>query len=164
MSLLFDEKTNEPYIQLPAPHTSIRITPPRLSDAPANTLILQHPSVYLNLIGPPFPYEEKHAVEFITSTLVWVEPELERMKVAREANGGKELPVDYIARVCPMKSIREVRDDGTEVFIGDVTLDRSGFDDLVVVPDDPERKARTEENEAKDAGDETIEWTFGGES
>lgn len=161
MVLKFDEATGEPYIQLPAPHNSIRLTPPRLTDAPANTAIMRDPAIYFNLIGPPFPFHEQDAIDFITSVQAWTTPVVEELERVRAENGG-ELSDDWVAAACPFKAIREMKEDGTDVYIGDLMMARSGYEDLGVAPDDPERKRTTEENMARPKGDPEIVWTIGG--
>lgn len=68
---------------------------------------------------------------------------------------------------CPVRYIREVREDGSDVFIGDVGMMRCMHGELMG-PDgvlDWSNKAKLEEeNNAIPAGDPRIIWSIGGES
>lgn len=61
---------------------------------------------------------------------------------------------------CPVRHLREVMKDGTDVFIGDVGIERSNWADVI---DDVERQCLVEENEVRKQGDPEIAWQMGGE-
>jgi hypothetical protein len=65
--------------------------------------------------------------------------------------------VDY----CPVRSIREVKPDGTDVYLGDIYVDRCANKEM---NDDNEDKEidLINVNMAKLSGDPTIVWTVGG--
>jgi len=147
-------KTGEPYIRLPAPHPNIIITPPRATDADTIVAILNDPAVALNLASPPYPYLHAHAVS-------WLERELPTCREAQEeiaacaAKGGDE--PSFVSK-CPVQSIREVKEDGEEVHIGEVRIIRSNF---FHIRDEEEAKRLEKENNQRAVGDPNIEWFFG---
>lgn len=69
---------------------------------------------------------------------------------------GKQLKV---VGGCPLKHIREVQDNGTEVFIGRIWVSRDRYTDVL---GKAERRAAVEENNARPVGDSAIRWTVGG--
>lgn len=153
MPLKINSDNDEPYLQLPAPHENIRLTPPRLSDAPFSTAILNAPEVIPFMETPPFPFLEEHAIGFINS----VKPEADRVyQEIRKKLLAKD--DDYVTSASPVRSIREVQQDGTELFIGDIGFLRSAYHE---VRDKPERERLIAENKAKHVGDPSIVWSFG---
>ncbi|TFY71136.1 hypothetical protein EVG20_g1876 [Dentipellis fragilis] len=152
--LQIHERTGEPYLRLPAPHSNIIITPLRTSDAPAMTEALNNPDVYQWLSGPPFPYLPTHAEWWIehaqpVEAAVWKELQ----------EGDADAPLKVVGS-CPVSAIREQLNDGTEVYLGSADFRRHDYVDIV----DLEERARLKaENDAKEVGDPTIIWSFGGE-
>ena len=65
---------------------------------------------------------------------------------------------------CPVRFLREVKDDGTEVFIGDIGMFRCPYGELMGPSGvDWEGKAKyEEENNKLPAGDPGIVWSIGG--
>ncbi|KAJ7242581.1 acyl-CoA N-acyltransferase [Mycena haematopus] len=84
-------KTGEPFLRLLS-HKNIILTPPRLSDAPFLIPLLNDERVIHWLSSPPYPYLPEHAEWF-----------LNHIK-----------PILKIVDGCPVRTIREVREDGTE--------------------------------------------------
>lgn len=155
MPFLINRETEEPYIQLPSPHSNIIITLPSVHDAKLNTALLNEPSVYPMLVSPPYPFFEHHAVEYLTmiteaSKTAWDE-------VKQDALAGK---TDFIATSTPFGAIREIKEEGTSEWIGDISFTRSRFTEVL---DEVERSRLTEENIRKQKGDPSIVWTFGGQ-
>ena len=64
----------------------------------------------------------------------------------------------FVLSESPVKSIREILEDGTSIHIGDIAIWRDGFREVV---DEVEREKLKLENEAKAPGDPTIRWIFG---
>lgn len=63
-----------------------------------------------------------------------------------------------IVDACPVRCIREVKANGTELFLGDIGIDRCRYEGL-----HGEGIARlVDENMAKKTGDPTIVWSVGG--
>lgn len=156
MPLQINPETGEAYIQLPSPHDNIRITPPRPSDAEPSTVILNDPAVYPFLATLPYPFAKQHAISFIEESKANSDNILASIKEDIEAGR-----TDYIASATPVQSIREVLTDGTEVYIGDLSIGRNRFGE---VEDESERARLSEENFRKQPGDSSIVWTFGSES
>lgn len=106
---------------------------------------MNDPRVYEYLAGPPFPYKlEEHGIRWVGRAM----DESGRLFWEMEDGGGKW--VDG----CPVHSIREMQEDGTDVYIGDITIRR----------EDPANAwARAEkDNLSKAVGDPTILWSIGG--
>lgn len=59
---------------------------------------------------------------------------------------------------CPVRTLREVRADGTEVFLGDIGVDRCGYPDLEA---SFEKERLIEKNSQRLAGDPEIAWCIG---
>lgn len=160
MVLLIDPSNGEPYLELPEPHSSIRLTPPRLSDAPAIAAMMNDPFVYPFLIGPPFPYLEQDAVEYLQITKHSCDVVFDEIKGYLNKSP-QQIDPNFIASGAPVKSIREVQEDGSELYIGDLSIGRSGYEELGLI-DIFEREQRQEENSKKPVGDPSIDWTLGG--
>ncbi len=64
---------------------------------------------------------------------------------------------------CPVRYIREVKEDGTDVFIGDVAIIRCPFMDLTSSSEisQEEKDRLLAENVSRPAGDPKIVWTIG---
>ncbi|TCD68088.1 hypothetical protein EIP91_011541 [Steccherinum ochraceum] len=152
--LQVNPSTGEPYLQLPSPHESIIITPPRLSDAPSVLHHMKDPAVNKWLSGPPQPYMEHHATGFLSSVKAVCDDALK--EIAENEASAAEKP--FLLGTCPVRTLREVKPDGTDVMLGDVGLLRCGFPD---VQDDAERKRLAEENQSRPVGDPKIVWCFG---
>jgi RimJ/RimL family protein N-acetyltransferase len=155
MPLQINSENGEPYLQLPAPHSNIRITPPRMSDVPTLTAILNDPEVYPYLATPPYPYLEEHAVAFLELAKAHSDEGFAEIK--GKILAGEE---DYVASRCPVLTIREVQPDGTDIYIGNISFVRYAFYEI---QDQEERARRCAENNEKEKGDPSIIWTFGSE-
>ncbi|KAF8754629.1 Acetyltransferase, GNAT family [Rhizoctonia solani] len=71
-----NSKTNEPFIALPAPHSNIHLTPPRLDDADDILPIMNNREIFMNLASAPYPYLESIAmracgIESETMRMLW---------------------------------------------------------------------------------------------
>ncbi|KAF9505732.1 hypothetical protein BS47DRAFT_1353652 [Hydnum rufescens UP504] len=150
MPLFFDSSRQEHYLPLPTPHSHIRLTPLRLSDVPARVSLLNDPKIYASLGGVPFPYETHHAVEFITKVKGNVDRVLEELSQGHDGS--------VFVSGCPVRSIREVQPDGSDVYLGDVGIHRHRFQEI---GDLDERGRLVEINNAKQLGDPTIVWGIG---
>ncbi|KAH8119298.1 GNAT domain-containing protein [Phellopilus nigrolimitatus] len=154
-------KTNEVYLQLAAPLQNIIITPPRLSDAPAITQILNDPRVYKTLEGPPCPYLLEHAESWITS----VKKESDVVLKALEDVAEKERQIEHgaaglvVVNGCPVRALREVQDDGTDIFLGDIGISRCVR--FHYLRNEGEEAALVTRNAALATGDPEIIWTIG---
>lgn len=123
--------TGESFLRLLPPHDiNFILTPPRKSDKFSMIAALNDPRVYQWLLGPPYPYLPEHADEWIEHT-------------SRQAD----------------KIIREVKDDGTDVFLGDVSIGRNDYEYKSFA----ERETLVQERTEKRPGDPGICWCFGGQ-
>ncbi|KIY73522.1 hypothetical protein CYLTODRAFT_317285, partial [Cylindrobasidium torrendii FP15055 ss-10] len=152
----FDEKTNSPFIRL-AKHPNIIITPPRISDAPALIDLLNDGRVVEWLSGPPYPYLQEHADWFLNMIVADSSKAIEHLQQsdASDTRLIEQLPVRYL---------RELREDGTTVLIGDISIHRLPKDVTALgLPGAQVQDVETlyAENNAKELGDPTILWTIG---
>ncbi|KAJ6543559.1 GNAT domain-containing protein [Mycena vulgaris] len=150
-ALEFNAVTGEPFLRLPPPFANIIITPPRMSDVEPSVEILNDPAVAM-WMGPMGPGSEPY-------TAARAEPWLTKVKaetdvVVQELHSTPGGPFTG----CPVRHIREVREDGTDVFIGDVGLARSRWSEVL---DADERARLVAENNARAAGDPAIVWHVG---
>ena len=149
--------TGEPYLRLPSPHENIIITPPRLSDVDALVGHLNDRKVVNSLIGPPYPYLTSHAEGWI-SNVKKASDELLAELEKDDQGAQSDVQLKFVGG-CPVHYIREVADDGTETFIGDLVIHRCEFPH-----EGPQRASLAEENAARPVGDPTIVWCAGGTS
>ena len=147
-TLQVNPTTGEVFLRLPAPHENIIITPPRDSDVADILLILNDPRVYEYCAGLPFPYHPHHAEEWLKTV------KDKSNKVLEDLREGKTV-VDG----CPVQHIREVRSDGTDLFLGDLSVKRNSW---LEVADKELRERMAKENTEKPVGDPGIVWTLGG--
>lgn len=181
MPLMWNSKTKEPYLDvhctsLKGVKTHIRITPPRLilDDIDTTVDILNHPLVSINMTIP-LPYVAQDAINFLTMSKRETDDIIEREILtklpnaslgtlehedaeARDIDSALADARNFVLSAPPIKSIREVREDGTEAYIGDVSIIRNGFRD---VGDEKERERLKAENNAKSPGDPSINWSIG---
>jgi len=144
-----DPQTGELYLRLPPPHDNIIITPPRPTDAPAMVEILSDERVYTWLDSVVHPFDESHALVRLERAQKRSEAVLEEI---RDTNGGP------FVGGCPVTVLREVKEDGTQVMVGDIIIKRSGFTHLL--ENETERMKLVEENNERAAGDPDIVWTM----
>lgn len=157
--LKVNSRTGEPYLQLPAPLDNIIITPNRLSDAQVSIQFLNDPRVYKMLIGPPFPYLPIHAEEWMAKCIESSDAIFETLKTAETGNSGETEATLIHVDGCPVRALREVQPDGTDVFIGDIGIIRSGR--FEYLRDKGKEKTLTEYNASLPAGNPEIIWDIG---
>ncbi|KAH9944275.1 acyl-CoA N-acyltransferase [Epithele typhae] len=153
--LQFNPQTKEPFLRLPSPHEHIILTPPRTSDGPAIFSHMSDPRVYSWLEGPPFPYRPEHAEQWISMIKKDADAALEVLRIASEADPDAP-PV--LVSACPVRCIREVRDDGSDIFLGDIAILRERWPDE---SDEDAQKALKDPNYERPLGDPEIVWCFG---
>lgn len=149
-------ETKEPFLRL-RKHNNIILTPPRWEDASCLVSILNDPPVHEWLMGPPYPYTLDHGNEFIGLTRSHVEETLKELEEA------KDNPTLRMVKECPVSFLREVKEDGTDVFIGSLTITTCVHGELMG-PDGVDwenKKKREDENNSLKAGDPRIVWCFG---
>ena len=162
--LLVNPKTKEPYLQLPEPFSNIIITPVRPDSDPQEILpILNDPRVHIWLTGASFPHELHHAQATVNKRKAASERVLEELR-APESEGIDEPkgPTGLkLVSGCPVTAIREVKEDGTDVYIGNVGCMRSDYYHIL---DPDEAKRLTDINRVRKIGDPDIIWHMGSES
>jgi len=152
--LLVDPLTGEPYLRLPKPLDDIIITPPRLSDAPSLVHNLNDPSVCKWLETPPYPYLPEHADYWLSIVMKSSDDILRELAEAGEGQADSPLPA---VGGCPVRHLREVKEDGTDVFIGTIEIRRCCFQG-----EDPQTRDRLQkENAERAVGDPDIVWCIG---
>lgn len=145
-------------MRLPAPHQTIIITPPRLSDAPALVANMSDPAIYTFLEGPPFPYLPEHADQWLSSIKHGTDSAFEAL---RRANEEKPDEPPILLEQSPIRIIREVLEDGSDLYLGDIMFVRERYPDV----DDKELKETLlQRNAARILGDPEIVWCIGGTS
>jgi hypothetical protein len=145
----FNTTTGEPFLRLLAPHSNIIITPPRMSDVEPSVAILNGPAV-APWMGSRMP--TGYPAEKAQTWLAKIKEETD------EVVGELQSTPDGPFSGCPVRHIREVQEDGSEVFIGDVVLGRSGFTHVL---DAEERSRLVAENNARAVGDPDVVWNVG---
>lgn len=157
LPLRFKPTTGEPFIPFAAPYENFILTPPRLSDVDTNYNLMNDPKIIRTLEGPPYPYLQTHAVEWVNTITKQAEDDLREFREAAAAPRSSGGARKFVGS-CPVRYIREVKEDGTDVMIGDVWIHRCGYPDVV----DATEKARlTKENEAREVGDADLMWCIG---
>lgn len=155
-----DPQNEEPYLRLPPPHDNIIITPPRPEDFSAIAEVLNEREVYTWLYSPKYPVSEDQAQDRLDGATKASQLSLRELERLYQTDGGQALDLSCSAVVgsCPVKSLREVKQDGTQVYIGDIGVRRSTF---FHVRDNQSRDALAKENLEREVGDPEIVWTIG---
>ncbi|OJA13094.1 hypothetical protein AZE42_09332 [Rhizopogon vesiculosus] len=148
-------ETGEPFLRLPAPHQSIIITPPREGDQSTLMQYFNDPAIFGWIDGSPVPFLPEHADFWVPFVKGQSDAILEYLKKSEEEfpNGPLQFMDD-----CPVRCLREVKENGTDVLIGDIAFRRGPFEEVL---DGVERKQMQEENASKQAGDPTIQFAVG---
>lgn len=149
-----NSRTGEPFFRLPIANENIIITPPRLSDAPLFGPIINDPRVSQWLEGPPIPYKDEHAAEWIEVITKESKDILDELKEEASNPDGPLKLVDG----CPVRHLREVLPDGTDIYLGDIWIRRTQLEEVI---DAVEREKQVEINRSKPRGDPSIIWGFG---
>ncbi|CDO75485.1 hypothetical protein BN946_scf184935.g21 [Trametes cinnabarina] len=153
--LQIHSQTGELFLRLPSPHENIIITPPRMSDAPTIVSYMNDPALYYWLEGPPFPYRPEHAEQWLSKIKKDADAAREVLDQANEQYG--DAPPITVS-CWPIRSLREVQEDGSEVFLGDITFVRERWPDL---EDKQAKESLAQANAAKEDGDPSIIWCIG---
>ncbi|KAF9555384.1 hypothetical protein CPC08DRAFT_642930 [Agrocybe pediades] len=153
--------TGEPFLRLRS-HPNIIITPPRDEDIPAFIPLLNDVTICDWMSGPPYPYTLEHSTFWVNKCKSECEP------ILKQLHDAKDNPDPIIVRDAPIRYIREVKEDGTDIFIGDVGFIRCPMGELMSPKGLPlgtfdwENKQKMEdENNALPAGDPRIIWSIG---
>ncbi|KAF8714453.1 Acetyltransferase, GNAT family, partial [Rhizoctonia solani] len=146
-----NSKTNEPFIALPAPHSNIHLTPPRLDDADDILPIMNNREIFMNLASAPYPYLREHCDARLRDRVRDYENAMAHMSNIAEDVGFLD--------IFPFRHIREVAPDGTETFLGDIGLVREY--EFCEIDDKESRADAVNTNMSLPPGDPRIVWTFG---
>lgn len=154
--LEINPQTGEPFLRLPAPNDNIILTPPRMSDVKSIVPIINDPVVSVWLEGPPIPYRDEHAEEWLPQIIKQSDDILAELREEERLN--PDGPLKLVGG-CPVRHIREVLRDGTDVYLGDIGITRAVMEEVL---DPEERKKVAQANNERAVGDPSIVWTFGG--
>ncbi|KAF8747465.1 Acetyltransferase, GNAT family, partial [Rhizoctonia solani] len=146
-----NSKTNEPFIALPATHSNIHLTPPRLDDADDILPIMNNREIFMNLASAPYPYLREHCDARLRDRVRDYENAMAHMSNIAEDVGFLD--------IFPFGHIREVAPDGTETFLGDIGLVREC--EFCEIDDKESRADAVNTNMSLPPGDPRIVWTFG---
>jgi len=120
------DSNNSPFISFQSTHPNFIITPPRFSDGETSIAAMNHPAVYMNLNGPPFPYTQQNWEEWFQIIDKESNAALAEWKETQSANG-KEGERKWMS-AAPVSTIREVDvQTGEERFVGNISIRRRGF-------------------------------------
>ncbi|KDR85589.1 hypothetical protein GALMADRAFT_373037 [Galerina marginata CBS 339.88] len=148
--------TNEVFLRLRR-HKNVILTPPRWEDTAGFVENMGDPRVYHWLASTPSPYHQEHAEATLKRAIKRSEATLQELEGANLSEPHK------LVNSCPVSSIREVQEDGSEKFIGDIRVGRCSYGELMKTDTiDWDSKEKNEaENEGKQLGDPTILWSLG---
>ena len=172
-------ETGEPYLTL-RKHPNVIVTPPRPSDNERLAELLSDPRIYEQLASPPVPYLlgtyepsifgvsrclHPKTPEHADRHLAKVIPKSKVILQALNSAQGQEQLIS--AEGCPVSSIREVREDGSELLIGDISIDTVQSRSRRFREDEngkfvEERNNAEQAAERKEPGDGVVEWAIGG--
>ncbi len=153
--LQVDLKTGEPYLRLPFPHDDIIVTPCRPEDVSAIAKVLNDPDIYKWLYSPKYPVLEDQAQERLNRFMKGCKDALKELEDVHAADPSG---VNHFVGSCPVKVIREVKEDGTQVYIGEFGVRRHDF---FYVRDIEKREALVGENSRRVVGDPEMIWSIG---
>ncbi|KAH0578991.1 hypothetical protein J132_00876 [Termitomyces sp. J132] len=151
-------KTGEPFLRL-RNHQNIILTPPRPEDALSYLPNMNDPHIYKWLGSPPFPFLPEHAEGMYEKFKVVWECCQSELEAARES---QEL---VLVGNSPVRAIREVREDDSDIFLGDISITRAKDGKLLAPPDDADDEEKTgkymETNMSLPVGNPNIIWSVG---
>ncbi|KAJ7334904.1 hypothetical protein DFH08DRAFT_785008 [Mycena albidolilacea] len=153
--------TGELFLRLPSPHSTIILTPPRPSDAAAIAVIVNDPAVHPWLGRPNdiFTLEEAQALvsEYTraSSAVIYALEESTALE-GTITSATPSVQCEQLVPVadCPVRSIRELQADGTDVYIGNIAFKRCNWHEV----QSPERDQLIAANNARPTGDPEIVW------
>ncbi|KAK7020357.1 N-acetyltransferase domain-containing protein [Favolaschia claudopus] len=158
MPLERNPSTEELFLRLPVPYTSLILTPPRPTDAPAIQAILRDPAVYTWLGRPSSNFSVEEAQGLLREYIAASNAALDAKDEGVDAGALKPM------EDCPVRSIREVQPDGSDVFVGHIGFKRCKWFELALDSDsaatrNSERREKlVKENDVRVTGDPDIVW------
>ncbi|KAF8899124.1 hypothetical protein BD779DRAFT_1607686 [Infundibulicybe gibba] len=154
--LEWDSSRQEPFLRLKG-HNNIVITPPRMSDAIHITAALNDPRIFEFIKGPPYPYLPEHAQSWLTSSKRLTDAVLSDLESAKDSNELK------IVGDCPVTTIREVKEDGEDIFLGNISFQRCPYGEFMgsMEVNVENKDKHVEVNSRREPGDPAIIWSLG---
>ncbi|KAG6846098.1 hypothetical protein H0H87_006462 [Tephrocybe sp. NHM501043] len=150
--------TSEPFLRL-RNHKNIILTPPRAEDSTV-PLYCRYASHTSPILGRIDMISKEHANAWYEKVKTQSDESIAILEAARE------VPGPIIVGSCPVRAIRELKDDGTDVYLGDIGIVKVFNGKLLAPPNeanDAEKIAQyLEINNALPLGDEAIVWSIGG--
>lgn len=153
LHLQINPVAKEPSLRLSSPHENIIITPPRVGDD-EHLVLFSDIRIATWLYPISIPFTRAHAQAMLREAKDEADALLNTIC---SPNTGHTNSHPRFVGGCPAKCIREVRNDGTDVFVGYITVHRGVYVD---VPDETKRRTITEENEKKPIDDPSIRWSI----
>jgi hypothetical protein len=161
---------------IPLAHPTLKLVVTGPSDADGPTVIqgLNDPSVYMNLMGPPFPFLESDRKSWCDQCVAWAGENMAELRVirgAREAqpesarsDWSKQQWLGKRPFVTAVRDVSKLKDGDSTIngdFVGEIYFARTRFSHIL---DQNERDRLQAENDALEAGDPRIEYHTGCES
>lgn len=79
-----------------------------------------------------------------------------------QLDGAKDSDAALMVKSCPVRALREVQEDGTDVFLGDIDIGPCIYGELMGGDVNWEEKERREkDNSSRKAGDVDAVWSVG---
>ncbi|KAG6820423.1 hypothetical protein H0H93_000669 [Arthromyces matolae] len=141
--------TGEPFLRVPYLDKNIVITPPRLYDVDATVVAFNDPKIYTWISGTPLPYQPEHGLDWLSQQMKEAEDILRHF----EGYTAKESLKMTVG--CPVRIIREVNEDGTDTFLGYISIHHSERKDVSC---DDMRAGILADDALKMAGDPDTVW------
>jgi hypothetical protein len=155
-------RTAEPFLRL-RKHPNIILTPPREEDIPNLLPPLNDDRVHIWLAGVPFPYTSGKGIKRfpepnLTFHLEHAKNWLTRIKSQCDQALKELTDKSPILTQSPVRFLREIQEDGSELFVGDLGFIRCSD----IQSENPKHDNETNLN--LPPGDPDIVWTLGGSS
>lgn len=153
-------------VPIPYPTLKIALTPIKGSDGSLRIAALNHPSVYMNLASPPFPFTEIHFKEWCLRIVAETNENLTKLRLVQASRESIGVPIDWSKGqwLCDTISLTIRGVDLVEgacpngSFIGEIRCARTGFRHIL---DEVERQRLKSENDKRAPGDPHILWEIG---
>lgn len=153
--LEINSATGEPFLRLPAPHQNIIVTPPREGDDGHVFTLFSDTNVADWFSSIPAPFSRDQGRAMLEQAKEVADAVLDELRTLEKESPGRELKV---VGGCPLRHLREVHENGTDVFIGYIEVRRNMYKDVL---DKTERRVQFEENR-RPTGDSSIRWGIAG--
>ena len=173
--LEINAKTKEPFLRL-RKHKNIILTPPRWEDADGLfssgndsrvnewlTVPVPYPMGTFSCLSKT-PLKAFGLVEAANKFLSRIVPAA--VKFFEDMEDFKDDSTPKVVGEFPVRAIREVQEDGTDIYIGDIGISRCGYGELQLMDlnrvDCENASERKKINDSLNLGDPSILWAIGG--